>query len=311
MYCVILSSYLVASEKGKSASITDLLRSNLSVRIFPTMEKSGATFKLLDTNSAYYADWELRCRMLLKQKECLDAILTERPIEEERQKEYDRLNDKALGLITRHISDHALHKVKEYMTSAREMWKRLKEAYENKSMTNRLNILTRMFNLRMNEDNKIEEHYSKLDAIVSELRMAGAKYGEDTELLTAVLLSSMPASYEHAVTAISMTSDTPTYESVRQRLRDHGLALELKANRKSATTPTSATVMTATDESTKKPTGKRNKKKRNPQNRPGFRNSGRGGRGNARFQPYTQFRNDNFWVANNQCSHCKRYGHQT
>lgn len=52
---------------------------------------------------------------------------------------------------------------------------------------------------------KIESHFSILDTIVSELRLAGI---QTAELLTAVLLASMPSSFSQAVTTIYMSNET-------------------------------------------------------------------------------------------------------
>ena len=79
------------------------------------------------------------------------------------------------------------------------MWFSLKQTYKNKSMTNKLNLLTRLINLRMNESDKIEAHYHVLEAIIGELRLAGVAQADDTEHQTAVLLASIPASLGQAV----------------------------------------------------------------------------------------------------------------
>ena len=247
------------------------------------------------------------------------------------QKQYDEQNNKAIDYITNHLSPSALQKVKDVGESASRMWGTLKESYENKSVSNQLNLLTRLINLRMTEGSTLDQHYSKLDGIVSELRLAGAKTAEDEPLLTAVLLASMPATFNAAVTAISMGSSvTPSYEDVRKRLRDHALAITLKTPSEAthSGTSTSATVMVATE----KPEKTKNKKNPNQRKKNavktndqqygfGFRGANVRGRGRGRGptrnyrgfgrpQPYPQLNAGNFWVANNQCSYCKQYGHQ-
>jgi len=168
------------------------------------MEKKKSVFEPLDTNPAYYDDWEFRVRMLLNRKGCINAIKSDRPIPNATNSDevevFDERDRQALGYIT----DSALSKVKDFTTSAKSMWDALKRSYENKSICNQLNILTRLINLRMKEGEKIEVHFSVLDTIVSELRLAGAQTATDTPLLTAVLLASMPTSFSQAVTAISI-----------------------------------------------------------------------------------------------------------
>ena len=119
-------------------------------------------------------------RMLLSRKGCLEAISNDRPtlkIDESNTAEveaYDEKDRQALGYITQYVTDYALSKVKEHTCTARKMWEAIKFSYENKSICNQLNILTRLINLRMKEGEKIEAHFATLDTIVSELRLAGA-----------------------------------------------------------------------------------------------------------------------------------------
>jgi len=276
-------------------------------------------FPPLDIDSAYYNDWSFRYKALLRRKNCLEAITQVRPTGAEAQEIYDEKNGKAFGYITEHITRHALSKVHIDSESAKELWECLKQAYENRSMSNQLNILTRLINLRMQEGTNLDLHYATtLDAIVSELRLAGARTADDEPLLTAVLTVSMPASFSTAVTAIAMSAQaTPSYEEVRKKLRDHALSFTLKKN-EVASTSTANVMMT-----TSKNDGEKNKKKKkkgtntatNPntnneganfgfRGKTGGRGRGRGRgsfyRGTGRPEPYPRKYSANFWVANNQ-----------
>jgi hypothetical protein len=299
-------------------------------------------FPPLDVDAAYYNDWAFRCKALLRRKNCLDVISVTRPTEAPEeggdlltlQETYDEKNNRALGYITDNLSAYALSKVKAHEESAKDTWAALREAYENKSMSNHLNILTRLIHFRMQEGTSLDLHYAALDSIVTELRLTDTKTAENEPLLTAILLASMPESFSTAVTAISMsTREMPSLEDVKKRLRDHSMSLSFKRGDAQSSTSSTPTVMTATSKETAKK--KKKKKKGNSTKTPnpnittenintnqgfscrgkigvrGGRGLGRGARYYGRPEPYPRHSNvSNFWVANNQCSFCKRYGHQ-
>ena len=199
-------------------------------------------FPPLDTDPAYYNDWSFRCKALLRRKKCLEVLSESRPTtgtDEESlaiaQEAYDEKNDMAFGYITDHIQAMLYQRLKQSENQPKN--------YENKSVSNQLNILTRLINLHMNEGSSLDLHYATLDSIVSELRLAGAKTADDKPLLTALLLGSMPPSFNTAVTAIRMSlQETPTFEGVRKKLKDHALSVSLQKEE----TKAAATVMTAT-----------------------------------------------------------------
>ena len=97
------------------------------------MEKKKSVFEPLDTNPAYYDDWEFRVRMLLNRKGCINAIKSDRPIPNATNSDevevFDERDRQALGYITQHITDSALSKVKDFTTSAKSMWDTLKSSY--------------------------------------------------------------------------------------------------------------------------------------------------------------------------------------
>ncbi len=117
----------------------------------------------------------------------------------------------------------------------------------------------------MTEWSNHDQYYVTLYGIISELRLAGAKMVEDELPLAAVLLASMPVSFNAVVTATATgSSETPSYEDVRKHLRDHAMTITLK-NTSEATsgTSTSFTVMMMTGKSEKTKKKNNNQQKKN------------------------------------------------
>jgi len=133
---------------------------------------SSKVFPPLDTDPSYYNVWSFQTKALLRRKKCIEVISTTRPTTGATaealaiaQEAYDEKNDQAFGYITERTTRYALSKVQSAGDSAKELWDGLKTAYENKSISNQLNILTRLINLRMPEGSSLDLHFATLDSL--------------------------------------------------------------------------------------------------------------------------------------------------
>lgn len=64
--------------------------------------------------------------------------MKEKPTDATELEAYEKKNDKAWGYITDHLTRHALTKVRKSTNtnSAKTLWEAIKEAYENKGVSN-------------------------------------------------------------------------------------------------------------------------------------------------------------------------------
>ena len=193
----------------------------------------------------YYAEWAFRMLTLFRSKDCEVSVLhappepptaedvDERTVSEHHAKlteynakmsAYSIADKKAMGLIVKHITVYAINVVKD-ATTAREMWAELKNAYENRTAANQTHLLDRLLRLKMSPNDKIEEHFARMDSVIAELKMAGVELG-DEQLVSSILFLSMPNNYDPAVTALTMSArEDLTYEGVKVKLRNHSLNL--------------------------------------------------------------------------------------
>ena len=237
------------------------------------MSDSGSklSFSALDSKTEYYAEWEFRMTTLLRAKGCFYVIEEDAPMSDQNDPaslsnwtKYQTDDRKAMGVMVKYLSAYAINIVKN-SKSAKEMWCGLKSAYENRSAANQLHLLNRLLRLKMKPDDQIETHYTRLDNLIAELRLAGVDIS-DEQLLSAILLLSMPITYAPAVTALTMSAkEDLLYETVKLKLKNHNLHLTDMVDQPSTSTSTS-TVMFMNE------TGNPNHQKMGNEN--GFRQNG-------------------------------------
>ena len=85
-----------------------------------------------------------------------------------------------------------------------------------KSLLNVFYLKKKLYELKMKEGSPIHEHLSVFNTIISNLLCVGEKLQEDDKAL--LLLTSLPPSYEHLVTAILYGKDSLDFKEVTSTL---------------------------------------------------------------------------------------------
>ena len=81
------------------------------------------------------------------------------------------------------------------LSTIKEIWDKLENLYQSKSVSNRLYLKEQFYKLQMGEGTKISDHLSVLNGIISELETLGVKIDEEDKALRLIL--SLPSSYKH------------------------------------------------------------------------------------------------------------------
>ncbi|KAF7841184.1 cytochrome p450 [Senna tora] len=102
------------------------------------------------------------------------------------------------------------------ISTAEELWKKLKGLYQAKGISNRLLLKEQFLTLRMNEGTKIFYHLSTLNGIVSELESIGVKIDDEDKTLR--LIWSLPSSYEYIKHILMYGKDTLNFEEVTSKI---------------------------------------------------------------------------------------------
>ena len=90
---------------------------------------------------------------------------------------------------------------------------KLEKLYMTKSLTNRIYSKRQLYSLRMKEGTKVAEHLNVFNTLICQLSDMEVKIQEEDKAIT--LLCSLPESWDHFVTSISLSTIDPLkFESI-------------------------------------------------------------------------------------------------
>ena len=130
-------------------------------------------------------------------------------------KSFAKKNQKALSVITQHLSDRLIKHIK-HLRSASDAWMKLKELHESKQITNRLTLRLQFISIRMAPGSDMLDHINKVRDLASQLRDTGVKL--DDEEIIAVIFLSLPDQYNTLTVALQSRKDIPDLEEVCEKL---------------------------------------------------------------------------------------------
>jgi hypothetical protein len=128
-------------------------------------------------------------------------------------KEYwEKLDKRARSIIRLCLADLVLLNVSRESTT-KELWDKLGNLYQSKSLVNKLFHRKKLYHLRMEDRDSVTEHLNAFNTLVSQLVFVNITIAEEDKCIT--LLCSLPDSWDNLVVAISSTTQsTLKYEDV-------------------------------------------------------------------------------------------------
>ncbi|GJW87534.1 retrovirus-related pol polyprotein from transposon TNT 1-94 [Tanacetum coccineum] len=136
---------------------------------------------------------------------------------------------KMRALLIQHGCETALEVLREVTeeTTAAGVWTKLKTLYMTKSLANKLYLKKKLYTFYMPAGRKISEHIDEFNKIV--LDLANIKVKFEDEDLALLLLTSLPASYEHFVDTLLYGHEALTLEDVMATLNSKEIKERSKA----------------------------------------------------------------------------------
>uniref|UniRef100_A0A2N9HC61 Integrase catalytic domain-containing protein n=1 Tax=Fagus sylvatica TaxID=28930 RepID=A0A2N9HC61_FAGSY len=163
--------------------------------------------------------WQRRVKDLLVQQGLVKALYgkTKKP-EKMTDEEWEELDMKAVSTIRLLLADEVMYDVMEENSTA-GIWLNLGKRYMSKSLTNKLHLKQKLYGLKMTEGADLRQHINTFKQIISDILRIDIKFEDEDKAM--MLLTSLPASYEHLVTTLLYGKETLELEEVSGALLDH------------------------------------------------------------------------------------------
>src|SRR5690348_10862853 len=179
-------------------------------------------------HSKNYGMWKIRQKGLLDDLDLLDYVdgtfdsswLSKTSDDEAIKKELQnhvRKDRKAWNKILRFVSDDLIQLVAD-THSAREAWLKLEAHFESKSNQNMVFTLQRLLALRFREGDSLTKHVSEIKGLYKQLIDMMSRDKCESQLLVALILLSLPPSYQPLVKALQVRSGVLTVDIVTEYL---------------------------------------------------------------------------------------------
>ena len=123
--------------------------------------------------------------------------------------------DRALANIVLHIEPKLLYLIGD-PTDPAIVWTKLQNTFQKKSWSNKLSLKRKLYNLRLKENDNLQEHLRTFIEIYDALAVVGDAIEEEDKVIN--LLASLPDNYATIVTALEAMEKVPTWEMVTERL---------------------------------------------------------------------------------------------
>ena len=177
------------------------------------------TVVVVPLKGSNYVTWKVQCRMALM-KEGLWGIVngTETaPPEEEADKraKFMTKRDRALALVVLSVDPALLYLLGDPEDPV-AVWNKLSTQFQKKTWANKLHLRKKLYSLRLNEGDSVQEHIRMMTEVFEELAVIGDPLKEEDQVV--YLLASLPESYDMLVTALEASVDVPRMDVVTERL---------------------------------------------------------------------------------------------
>ena len=165
--------------------------------------------------------WKVKMRAILIQNgvhKAIDGV--EKMPEGMSASRREEIDTKALSAIQLCLSNEVLREVVKE-TTTKSIWEKLESLYMAKSVTNRLLLKSRLYDLRLEEGKPLKPHLDEFCSIVMDLQNIDVKL--DDEDLAIYLLCSLPPSYKNFRETLLYGRDNLSSDDVKNALTQRDL----------------------------------------------------------------------------------------
>ena len=164
--------------------------------------------------SVNFGLWQVKMRAILIQNgvhKAIDGV--DKMPEGMSASRWEEIDTKALSAIQLCLSNEVLREVVKE-TTTKSIWEKLESLYMAKSVTNRLLLKSRLYDLRLEEGKSLKPHLDEFYSIVMDLQNIDVKL--DDEELAIYLLCSLPLSYKNFRETLTYGRDNLSSDDVKK-----------------------------------------------------------------------------------------------
>lgn len=177
---------------------------------------SDTRFSITKLNNINFQVWKCKVELLLIKEDLWHTISAVKPeIPDAVWLKADRQARATIGLL---VEDDQLRHVRD-TSSAKEAWTALQSYHQKASLTNQVFLFKKICSMKLSENGDMESHLNAMLNSVDQLAALGEALKD--KMIIALLLCSLPESYNTLITALETRSeDELTIELVKGKLLD-------------------------------------------------------------------------------------------
>lgn len=166
----------------------------------------GKNFQVGKFDGNDFPVWKAQIESLLRAKDMAHVLTAKRPIEEKLAKEFDPKDSVAKSLLLLSLDNKHARLVLSCST-AREIWSKLIQIHEKKSVASKLIMQREFFELRMRPDEKVEDYVSRAEYLHGQLQNIGVN-SIDEITLVGKIVNGLPRRYMNFISNWSIVENS-------------------------------------------------------------------------------------------------------
>ena len=139
-----------------------------------------------------FGTWKIKMEAVLKKEKTFKIISAPEKLKELDSETLEEMEDEALTTIQLSLSDEVLREFSQKKT-AKELWDALSDAYQDKSLTNRIILQQQLYSYKMKPGADLMGHVDALTTLVMNLKAEEVEITDEAQAV--ILLCSLPKEY--------------------------------------------------------------------------------------------------------------------
>ncbi|XP_017475839.1 PREDICTED: uncharacterized protein LOC108366072 [Rhagoletis zephyria] len=166
-----------------------------------------------------YETWTVQMRSVLIHGGLWKVVTEVKPTNADELALWTVSDEKALATIILSVKSNQLSYIKNCKSSA-EAWLKLKEVYKPQGPIQKVSLYKQLLSKRMQDEENPQEFINAFTEIADKLSETGINIQDD--LLSIILLSSLPKSFDNFVIAMETRDSLPCFSALKIKLIEEG-----------------------------------------------------------------------------------------